>query len=190
MRITAIVPFHSNAAHLEQCLVAIRRSMPEAGIIVVADGALEDCRALAHRCQARLIEIRGPQGPAVARNRGAAQADADVLVFVDADVVVAPDAIQGMCAVLGTTSDVAAIFGAYDLTTVEHNFMSQFKNLSHAYVHETGRTDAQTFWAGLGAIRASVFRTVGGFDERFRRPSIEDIDLGYRIVDAGHHIRL
>lgn len=190
LRITAIVPFHSNAGHLEQCLVAIRRSMPEAGIIVAADGAVEDCRPIAHTCQARVVGIRGPAGPAVARNRAAAQADADVLVFVDADVVVAPGAIQGMCDLLDTTPGVAAVFGAYDLAPPERNFMSQFKNLSHAYVHETGRPDAQTFWAGLGAIRAPVFRAVGGFDERFRRPSIEDIDLGYRIVGAGHQIRL
>jgi GT2 family glycosyltransferase len=190
LRITAIVPFHSNAGHLEQCLVAIRRSMPEAGIIVVADGAVEDCRVIAHTCQARVLEIGGPRGPAVARNRGASRADADLLVFVDADVVVAPDAIQGMCDLLDTSPDVSAVFGAYDLAPSERNFMSQFKNLSHAYVHETGRPDAQTFWAGLGAIRAPVFRMVGGFDERFRRPSIEDIDLGYRIVAAGGHIRL
>src|SRR5207244_833451 len=54
-----------------------------------------------------------------------------------------------------------------------------------------GQLDASTFWAGCGAIRRSVFEEIGGFQaERFRRPSIEDIDLGYRLCGAGHRIRL
>jgi hypothetical protein len=35
-----------------------------------------------------------------------------------------------------------------------------------------------------------VFYAVGGFDERYRRPSIEDIDLGYRLSAGGHRILL
>ena len=31
---------------------------------------------------------------------------------------------------------------------------------------------------------------MGGHDERYRRPCIEDIELGYRLRDAGHEIRL
>ncbi len=35
-----------------------------------------------------------------------------------------------------------------------------------------------------------MFLSVGGFDERYRFPSIEDIELGYRLKRAGHRIRL
>jgi hypothetical protein len=82
------------------------------------------------------------------------------------------------------------VFGAYDLSPQEPGFMSQYKNLSHACVHEAGEREAMTFWAGLGAVRAGAFRQVSGFDERFGRPSVEDIDLGYRLRVAGHRIRL
>ena len=164
--------------------------MPHAEILVAADGAIDDCRPLAAGAGARVIEVPGPSGPAVARNRAAAEAMGDVLVFVDADVVVAPDALQGMCRLLEAEPGIAGVFGAYDLDPPEPNFMSQYKNLSHACVHEAGNPEATTFWAGLGAMRMSVFRSVGGFDERFRRPSIEDIDLGYRVRQAGHRLRL
>jgi len=187
---TVIIPFHRNLRQLELSLPAARRALPDAEIIIPADGAIEDCRPLAREHGARVIDVPGPQGPAVARNRAAAQASGDVLVFVDTDVIAAADSLGGLCGVLERESDVAGVFGAYDLDPGERNFMSQYKNLSHACVHELGNPEARTFWAGLGAVRTRVFREVGGFDERFAKPSVEDIDLGYRIRIAGHRLRL
>ncbi len=190
MRATVIVPFHRNLSQLKASLAAIRESVPHVELIVAADGALDDCRPLAAEYGASVVVVAGPSGPAVARNRAAARATGGLLVFVDTDVVVAPDAIPGMLSLLEHEASLAGVFGAYDHVPPAGNFMSQFKNLSHSYVHEVGRPDAQTFWAGLGAIRANVFRAVGGFDERFGRPSVEDIELGYRITRAGHRLRL
>jgi len=187
---TVIIPFHRNLTQLAQSLSAARASMPDAEIVVAADGALDDCSSLAQTHRARVVRIPGPSGPATARNRAADIAAGDLLFFVDTDVVVAPDALPGMCRLLDENPNIAGVFGAYDLQPPEPNFMSQFKNLSHAYVHEVGAGEAHTFWAGLGAIRASVFRSVGGYDERFRKPSIEDIDLGVRIVAQGHTLML
>jgi glycosyltransferase involved in cell wall biosynthesis len=164
--------------------------MPDAEIVVAADGAVEDIATLAADSRARVVPVPGPSGPAVARNRAAAVATGELLVFVDADVVAASDSIRGMCRLLESNPEIAAVFGAYDLSPAETNFWSQYKNLSHACVHESGNRHAVTFWAGLGAMRRAVFEEVGGFDERFARPSIEDIDLGYRVHRAGHQLRL
>ena len=69
--------------------------------------------------------------------------------------------------------------------------VSQYRNLLHHFVHQHGNSEASTFWAGCGAIRRSVFEEMGGFDEqRFPTPSIEDIELGYRLRQAGHRILL
>jgi GT2 family glycosyltransferase len=190
VRATVIIPFHRSLADLARSLAAARTSLPAAEILVAADGATEDCRPLAAAAKARVIDVAGPAGPAAARNRAAAEATGDLLVFVDADVVAAPPALSGMCQRLEHEPQLAAIFGAYGVRPAAPNFMSQYRNLAHAYVHETGNPEAATFWAGLGAMRATVFREVGGFDERFRRPSVEDIDLGYRVRRAGHRIRL
>ena len=43
----------------------------------------------------------------------------------------------------------------------------------------------QFLWAGLGFLRAEAFEAVAGFDERYERPSIEDIELGLRVTDRG-----
>jgi hypothetical protein len=61
----------------------------------------------------------------------------------------------------------------------------------HRYEHLRGAGEADTFWAGCGAVRRAVLRRLGGFDERrYPRPQIEDIELGYRIRALGHRIRL
>jgi hypothetical protein len=95
-----------------------------------------------------------------------------------------------MLDLLAGKPDVAGVFGAYDHQPDDTAFYSQYRNLAHAFVHEQANPDARTFWAGLGAVRTQAFRAVGGFDERFGHPSIEDIDLGYRLRQAGYRLRL
>jgi hypothetical protein len=69
--------------------------------------------------------------------------------------------------------------------------VSQYRNLLHHFVHQRGEGDAETFWAGCGAIRANEFHEVGMYDEwHFARPQIEDIELGRRLRRAGHRIVL
>src|SRR5690606_7533586 len=58
------------------------------------------------------------------------------------------------------------------------------------FVHQQGKEEAFTFWSGCGAIRRSVFDALGGYSTEFRRPAIEDIELGARVRDAGGKILL
>ena len=196
MQLSVVVPFHRNSEQLRQCLAALRaagRSLPRGTnleIIVVADGARENPDDLVASHEARLVSVDGPRGPAVARNLGSAVASGDILVFVDSDVVVAEHALARLAALFASRPDVAAVFGAYDEHPADPGFMSQSKNLAHSFIHQRSKGDAHTFWAGLGAVRAPAFARVGGFDERFARPSVEDIDLGYRLRAAGARIVL
>ena len=51
--------------------------------------------------------------------------------------------------------------------------------------------DAATFWAGCGAVRSDAFLAAGGFDAaRYPYPSIEDIELGFRLRERGCAITL
>jgi hypothetical protein len=87
--------------------------------------------------------------------------------------------------------DISAVFGSYDDEPATLDFVSQFKNLFHHFVHQQASAEAETFWSGCGAVKRDVFMAAGGFDDRrYARPSIEDIELGYRLRASGHRILL
>jgi GT2 family glycosyltransferase len=136
-----------------------------------------------------LLQRRRNQGPPPP-NLGARFATGTHLWFVDVDVVVAQDAARVLRASCGRTG-AAAIIGSYDDRPQAKNFLSQYKNLVHHYYHHRGKQHASTFWAAAVQWSAQSSFELGGFDaERYRYPSIEDIDFGYRLRDAGGRIVL
>jgi len=185
---SVIVPFHHNLEYLERCLRALASVPPGVEVIVVSDGAPESCVATARRYGARVVHRDTCSGPAVARNYAAASASGEILIFVDADVVVAEGAVAALIARFNERPDIAAIFGSYDDDPHAQGFFSQYKNLAHAFVHRAAAGDVPTFWTGFGGIRADVFRAVRGFDENYARPCIEDIELGRRLTASGHRV--
>lgn len=140
----------------------------------------------------QLLVQRGPaSGPAAARNQGAAASDADVLVFVDSDVEVHADALQLIEQRFAADPDLTAVFGAYDDEPDDPGLASRYRNLLHHHVHVGAGGEAETFWAGLGAIRRDRFEEAGGFDaDRYPHPSVEDIELGMRLRRGGARIVL
>ena len=190
LRFSFIVPFHRDLSTLARCLRALDTRPPDSELIIAADGGVDDCRPLALQHHARVVELPAARGPATARNAGVVASSGDLLVFVDADVAVSRAGVVRLMRIFHDQPQTAAVFGAYDQYPPDPGFMSQYKNLSHSFVHHTSATRASTFWAGFGAVRRDAFQRIGGFDERFVKPSVEDIDLGYRLTAAGYQIVL
>jgi glycosyltransferase involved in cell wall biosynthesis len=190
--LSVIVPVRDGGGAFERCLSALRDSVGgDCELIVVDDGSVDDSGAKARAAGARVILSPRPRGPAAARNLGAQSARGEWLLFVDADCEVRPDTVATAAnaarAVDGEPVD--AVFGSYDDAPAAAGLVARYKNLLHHYVHQSSAATAQSFWAGCGAVRRSVFLEVGGFDEkRYPRPSIEDIEMGYRLADAGYRI--
>jgi len=159
-------------------------------VIVIADGNSDGSWKLAEKFDVRVLKRPVSGGPARARNMGAQHAKGDILFFIDADVTIPEDAIEQVVNAFQNDPDLDALIGSYDDEPFESNFLSQYKNLLHHYVHQISNRDASTFWGACGAIRRDVFLKIGGFDKAYRRPSIEDIDLGYRLKKSGYKIQL
>jgi hypothetical protein len=190
--ISVIIPVYNGAGTLPSCLAALNGSDRAPDEVIVVDDSSSDGSAdMALSCGARVIPMEGgPGGPAAARNRGATLASSEILFFIDADVVLHPESLGRLARYFADLPEVDAIFGSYDDAPADQGVVSRYKNLLHHHVHQSGRREATTFWAGCGAVRRHAFLAAGGFNERYRTASIEDVELGHRLIHAGFRVRL
>ena len=189
--ISIVIPVYNGGDSFRKCLASINESLrlPDE-VVVVSDGDTDGSWKVAEEFGAQVLRLPSPGGPARARNVGAQAAQGDIIFFVDADVTLHPDTISLVEQQFQQELDLAALIGSYDDAPGADNFLSQYKNLFHHYTHQVSMEEASTFWGACGAIRRSVFQAVGGFDENYRKPCIEDIELGYRLKRAGYSMRL
>ncbi|MQA76506.1 MAG: glycosyltransferase, partial [Solirubrobacterales bacterium] len=172
LSLAVIVPATDRPPTLGRCLAALRASTAAPEELIVID--------------------RPPgAGPAAARNAGAESVASELVAFVDADVEVWPDALGRLRERLTADPGLVAAFGSYDDAPAAPGAVSRFRNLLHHHVHTASPGPAETFWAGLGAVRRDAFLAVGGFAaDRYPEPAIEDIELGMRLRAAGGRIEL
>jgi GT2 family glycosyltransferase len=112
-------------------------------------------------------------------------------LFIDYDIIVPPNLISEIQKAFEEAPSLSVIFGSYDSKPTNQDVISEFRNLLHHYVHQTSNREAHTFWAGCGAIKKNIFDHLKGFDgEKYKMPSIEDIELGYRLAKHGYNINL
>ena len=183
--ISVIIPAYNAASYLRSCLEHLSRSIAvDYECIVIDDGSSDASVEVARRFGAKVLSTQGRRGPAYARNLGAKAASADILFFIDADVCVYPNTLARVLADFAEDPELDALIGSYDDSPDSQDFLSQYKNLMHSFVHQNARRQACTFWSGCGAIRRSLFLEQSGFDESYGRPAIEDIELGYRLARA------
>ncbi len=192
MKISVVIPVHNGGNQLRECLNALMDStrLPDE-LIIVDDASTDESAQLASKFGTVVAcQSQQPVGPARARNLGAAASQGDILLFLDADVVVHPNTLAVIEGHFEQNPEIAALFGSYDDNPPHRNWVSLYKNLQHHFVHHQSQPEASSFWTGVGAIRREVFYQLGGFNESYSRPSIEDIELGVRLRDSGYRVRL
>jgi GT2 family glycosyltransferase len=189
--ISVVIAAYNAGPLLDECLDALSKSsVPPLECVVVDDGSTDNSSAIAEQHGARVITLRGRGGPARARNVGARQALGEIVLFLDADVRIHPDAIARIAEHFQRDPSLDAVIGAYDDSPAAAPFVSQYRNLLHCSTHRAGRPQASTFWSACGAIRKEAFLRCRGFDERYTGPAIEDIEFGSRLKAAGGRILL
>ena len=189
--ISVIIPARNASAHLTRCLDALSYSRCQPfETILIDDDSQDDTAEIAETFGIRVIRNGKRMGPAVGRNLAAKQATGDILFFIDSDVCAKADTLSQIQDHFDSDPELDALMGSYDTDPYCPDFISQYRNLMHSYVHQKGAVRASTFWSGCGAIRRSVFEEHSGFSEDYDRPAIEDIELGYRLVRDGHKIML
>ena len=152
--LSVIVPARNAEATLGRALSAWKRQgRRDHELIVVDDASTDGTAEVAARFADRVLKLAERRGPAAARNAGARVSRGDILLFVDADVRVTERTADLVVRSFRDDPGLDAVFGSYDDRPPEMNFLSQFKNLFHHFVHQNADDEAGTFWAGCGAVR-------------------------------------
>jgi len=183
--VSVVVPAYNAAATIGECMVALNnQSLPRDSyeVIVVDDGSTDETSSIAASYGARVLK-QANSGPALARNKGIAEAHGDVILFTDSDCAPAPDWIEEMLTPLADPH-IGGAKGVYG--TRQKNLTARFVQIEYQdrYDH-TARCKyvdlVDTYAAGY---RRDVLLASGGFDTRFRY--LEDQELSFRLASAGH----
>jgi len=188
--VSVVVPARNAARVLPACLDSVLASTGvRFEVIVINDASTDDTEQVARVRGCRVVSLETAIMSANCRNLGARYARGAVLVFFDADEVMAPDTLRRFVDVLDADPEVAAVVGSLAARTPAPGFFSRFKNLQHHHTHQTAAREGATLDSGRLAIRRQVFEALGGFEPAFGPASIEDIALGYRMSRQGYRIR-
>lgn len=150
-------------------------------VIVTDDGSKETAEKLVGQSFPAMRWVKGPRkGPAGNRNNGARGARGEWIAFTDDDCI--PDA-NWLAAFSQAVKDGIDVYEGRTTTD------SPDKGIYFtAPVNETGGK----LWSCNMMLKAARFWSLGGFDEAFPFPHLEDVDFRYRMEKArigSHFVR-
>lgn len=177
--VSVVIPVHNGEKYLAEAICSVlAQSHPRTEVIVVDDGSTDNSAttALAFGPPVRLVQ-QANLGPAEARNAGVRQAVGDMLAFLDADDLWAPDKLARQIKALHSNPTCEAVVGRVE------NFLSpeldemQRRSLMIA-VQQGGDVHV-----GALLIRRVAFERVGYFNVRWRQ--CDFVDWWGRATQAG-----
>jgi GT2 family glycosyltransferase len=189
-RISIVIPCYNAEATLAECLTRVFQSTFESfEVVIVDDGSTDRSRAIAQTFPVRVVPSPGRVGPAVARNIGARAAVGEILFFIDSDVMLRPDSLLRLADAF-EDGTVDALCGVQSAEMRHQDLVSQYKNLwmRWTYLRHTG--SVPLFYTTAAAIRRDAFLRVGGFDEAYATPNVEDTAFGQKLARLGLSVRV
>ena len=180
--ISVVVPTRDRPELLRRCLDRLAPAVQTLSgeqyeVIVTDDGNSGSVRLELATTHSWVRVVNGPRhGPAANRNAGASAAHGNWIAFTDDDTE--PNANWLSAFIKARIEGVHVYEGR---TTCDGGFRSP---LFHAPENLTGGR----LWSCNILIRSATFAAVGGFDEAFQYPHMEDQDLRLRLLAAGERI--
>lgn len=202
-RASLIISTWNGRPLLETCLPNVLRAVERSGgdheVIVVDDASTDDTVEFVRRefPQVRLLALARNLRFAGANNAAARLARGEVLVFLNNDMLVAPDFLDPLLRHFGDP-DVFAVTAHIQMAArwvaghevsetglVRGHFEDGFFVLRHE--QPMSQAPARVIYAGGGstAWRRDRFLELGGFDRLFRPFYFEDLDVSYRAQKMG-----
>jgi glycosyltransferase involved in cell wall biosynthesis len=186
-KISVILPVHNAEKTLGDCLKRIYASdFHNFEVIVVDDKSTDKSVEIAKRFPCKIIKLRKRSGAGIARNVGAKKAKGEILCFIDSDILIKKNTLSLIEDDFDKGNKV--VVGIFSKKTRFKNFVSNYKNLFNRFFFLHRKTHSNIFFTGIGAIKKDIFFKLGGFGAYYNESSIEDVEFGFRLRDAGYRI--
>lgn len=190
--VTVVIPVRDNIIGLQRLISSLRGLR----VVVVDDGSQVPVRqeelTAAHCCDVQVLRHPESRGPAAARNAGLLACETDFVAFLDSDVVPRRGWLE---ALLGHFCDPTVALVAPRIVGMADSgdLITRYEAIRSSL--DLGGCEAPVVPYGKVAYvpsaaiicRCSALRELGGFDEGLH--SGEDVDLCWRLVDAGRRLR-
>lgn len=185
--ISVVIPTYNRPLQLAACLGALAESnhpREDFEVVVVDDGGAARLAEVIEEWEED-IQIRlsrqDRSGPAAARNRGAALAGGELLVFTDDDCLPEPDWLPALSR--HAEARPSHLIGGSTVNVLVDNPFSSASQHLVSYLYEySARRDGSPGWSGFYtsnnlAVPVEGFAQIGGFDARFPLAAGEDRDF-------------
>ena len=193
--VSVVVPTFNRRRQLQRTLDGLSRQTvcrSTFEVIVVSDGSTDgtDEYLLSGATPLPVTVVRQRNaGPAAARNSGVAVATGELVLFIDDDVVPAPDLIAAHLSCHAAAAGDVVVIGP--MVTPDDVHLSPWVRWEQEMLYKQydamkrGEYDAtaRQFYTGNATVARRHLDAVGGFDTAFRRA--EDVELAYRLADRG-----
>jgi len=188
MRCSLIIPAYNAENAITSCLEsALNQTLPRTDyeVIVVDDGSADDTPKIVKNYPVKIISQKN-QGPAAARNKGAAQAIGDILIFTDSDCELDSDFVEKIIAPIEKNTEVVGVQGSYK--TKQTQFISRFGQVEIETRYKKMARKKYTDFIGTyaAAYKKDIFHKYGEFDTGFPLASGEDTEFSYKLHKNGH----
>jgi glycosyltransferase involved in cell wall biosynthesis len=190
--VSIVVPTRGRAPYLEITLDSLRRQRTDTPyeLLVVDDGATDATPQVAERFGARLIGQGGSGGLNTSRNTGVREASADLIAFVDDDVLVPPGWLDALVEGAARHPEAEAFGGPIRPRFEGHAPRACGREDPPITTLDLGPEDveAEMVWGANFAVRRSAVERIGDFDESFDRGHGDEEDWLLRLRAAGGRI--
>lgn len=194
-RISVVIPTYNRLAQLKRVVAGLEQQTHPADhwqVVIVSDGSSDgtsDYLSSLHTPLSLIPLVQEHQGVSAARNLGVRAADGDIVLFIDDDIVPAPQLVEEHARSHTAHGDKAVVIGP--MATPPDFKLSPWVSWEQAMLEKQYRAmllgewlpSARQFYTGNASVKRRHILNAGGFDPRLRRA--QDIDLAYRLAALG-----
>ncbi|MEK7196076.1 MAG: glycosyltransferase [Nitrospirota bacterium] len=186
--VSVVIPAYNAEKTIAACLDSLMKQdySGDYEVLVVDDGSADSTPDIVSGYERVRLIKQANAGPAAARNKGAAAAKGEIILFTDSDCVPEGNWITEMVSPFKDNRDVVGVKGRYKTKQKEATarFVQFEYEDKYRYMQKDKYIDfIDTYSAGF---KREIFLEMRGYDTEFPVACAEDVELSFRLSKKGY----